>query len=92
MLLVNVSYYKKEIFNRKNSFFLSIEECEDYVADEENCAKFIRCFGNIRIKFTCTPGTTWDDSIKTCVYAENVEGCQRVKQQRKLGNYFFCFQ
>jgi len=68
--------------------FLSIEECEDYVADEENCTKFIRCFGNIQVKFTCAPGTIWEDSVKTCIWAEKTEECQRVKQQRKLGNYF----
>jgi hypothetical protein len=68
-----------------------IEACEDFVADEESCTKFVRCFGNIRIRFTCPPGTAWDSSIKTCIWIEQVEGCQRTKQQRKFGNYFLCF-
>lgn len=63
-----------------------LEQCEDFAADQDSCTKFIRCFGNIRIRFTCAPGTAWEDSLKTCIWTEQVEGCQRVKQQRILGN------
>jgi hypothetical protein len=68
--------------------FLSLESCEDFSPDQENCTKFIRCFYNLRIKFTCPPGTAWENSLKTCVWKEYVEACngQRQANQRNLGN------
>lgn len=65
----------------------SIEQCEDLVADGESCTTFIRCVGDIRIRFTCPPGTAWENSLKTCVYTEQVEGCRRVQQKRVFGNF-----
>ncbi|CAF0950672.1 unnamed protein product [Rotaria sordida] len=58
--------------------------CQDFSADEGNCTKFIRCFQHLRIRFTCAPGTAWEDSLKTCVWLEQVEACQQVKKQRQL--------
>jgi len=88
--LVNVSYYyKKNILIER--IFLSIEQCEDYVADQSDCTKFLRCFENIRIRFTCPSGTAWEEQVKRCVRKEQVQGCQQVKQQRKLGNYSLFF-
>ncbi|CAF2480711.1 unnamed protein product [Rotaria sp. Silwood2] len=69
------------------TLFISVigqKACQDFSADEESCTKFIRCFQNLRIRFTCAPGTAWEDSLKTCVWIEQVEGCKKVKQQRKL--------
>jgi hypothetical protein len=63
---------------------ISQQPCEDFTADQESCTKFIRCFGNIRIRFTCPPGTAWEDSLNTCVWIEQVQGCKRTNQQRKL--------
>ncbi|CAF4064985.1 unnamed protein product [Adineta steineri] len=64
---------------------LGQQACEDFAVDETDCTKFIRCFDNVRIRFTCTAGTAWEDSIKTCVSKEQVQACkQQVKQQRKF--------
>lgn len=65
-------------------------KCEDYSPDPNNCAKFIRCFYNLRIRFTCPSGTAWEDSLKTCVWREYVEACDERQQikQRQLGKYF----
>jgi hypothetical protein len=43
------------------------------------------------MRFTCPPGTAWEESVKTCVGIEQVEACQRVKQQRKIGNDLLFF-
>ncbi|CAF1035730.1 unnamed protein product [Adineta ricciae] len=63
---------------------LGQQACEDFAPDANNCTKFIRCFGNIRIRFTCAAGTAWENSLKTCVWTEQVEACKRVHQQRKV--------
>ncbi|UJR26457.1 hypothetical protein I4U23_007787 [Adineta vaga] len=63
---------------------LGQQACEDFVADANNCKKFVRCFGNVRIRFTCAAGTAWEDSLKTCIWVEQVEACKRVQQQRKI--------
>jgi hypothetical protein len=72
--------------------FLFVEKCEDFSADAENCTKFIRCFHNLRIKFTCGPGTAWENTLKTCVWKEYVESCgaTRSVKQRVLGNELLC--
>ena len=75
----------------KFSCFLFIESCEDFSADDEDCTKFVRCFSNLRIRFTCPPGTAWEDSLKTCVWIEQVESCNEIKERRSLGNSFLCF-
>lgn len=64
------------------------KKCEDFSADAQNCTKFIRCFHNLRIKFTCGPGTAWEDTLKTCVWKEYVESCgdTRSVKQRVLGD------
>ena len=83
------------MMNRERMFPLVfsdfLEACEDYVADSESCTKFVRCFANIRMRFTCPPGTAWEDSLKTCARTEQVEACQRTRQQRKTGNSFHLF-
>ncbi|CAF3682265.1 unnamed protein product [Adineta steineri] len=61
----------------------SQSSCVDFSADPADCTKFIRCFHNLRIRFTCPPGTAWEDSLKTCVWKEYVEACNgqpRAKQ------------
>ncbi|CAF4568625.1 unnamed protein product [Rotaria magnacalcarata] len=58
--------------------------CEDFSADTGSCTKFIRCFYNIRIRFTCPSGTAWEESLRTCLSTEYVEKCQKINQQRVL--------
>ncbi|CAF2052537.1 unnamed protein product [Rotaria magnacalcarata] len=58
--------------------------CEDFSADTGSCTKFIRCFHNIRIRFTCPSGTAWEESLRTCLSTEYVEKCQKINQQRVL--------
>lgn len=82
----SINYCSFEIF-----FFLK-EQCEDFAADEGSCTKFVRCFGDIRVRFTCPSGTAWEDSLKTCVWTEEIETCQRAKQQRRLGLFVFSFR
>jgi hypothetical protein len=87
LLTDNVSNYRLRLFTDERKI-LSVETCEDFSADQENCSKFIRCFYNLRIKFTCPPGTAWENSLKTCVLKEYVEACngQSQAKQRNLGN------
>ncbi|CAF3717646.1 unnamed protein product [Rotaria socialis] len=56
--------------------------CEDFSADAGSCTKFIRCFHNIRIRFTCPSGTAWEESLRTCLSTEYVERCQKINQKR----------
>ena len=67
----------------------SLEACQDYAADQNNCTKFTRCFHNLRIIFTCPSGSAWEDSLKTCVHSNHVDACKLVHQEkRKLGKSF----
>ncbi len=79
--------------NKKKKEFYLLDSCEDFSPDPANCAKFIRCFYNLRIRFTCPPGTAWENTLKTCVWREYVEACdgQRQVKQRTLGNLFPIF-
>ncbi|CAF1195303.1 unnamed protein product [Didymodactylos carnosus] len=52
----------------------SYQKCEDFSPDTD-CTKFIRCFHNLRVKFTCADGTAWEKDLKTCVHKEWVESC-----------------
>ncbi|CAF1628166.1 unnamed protein product, partial [Adineta ricciae] len=58
--------------------------CQDYSADSGDCTKFIRCFHNLRIKFTCPSGTAWENSLKTCVWKEYVESCGAQRQAKQI--------
>lgn len=93
-LLVKVSHHWEKLTTTKH-FLASLsltEQCDDLTADPESCTKFIRCISDIRIRFTCPPGTAWENSLKTCVYTEQVEGCQRVQQKRVIGNFILCMR
>ncbi|CAF1436970.1 unnamed protein product, partial [Didymodactylos carnosus] len=64
------------------------QQCEDFSADGD-CRKFIRCFSNLRVKFTCGIGTAWDKNLKTCVHREWVESCSakaRAADEDALSN------
>lgn len=88
--LASVSYPNKIIVIRKTIISV-IEGCIDFSADGGNCTKFIRCFYNLRILFTCPPGTAWEDSLKTCVWANAVAACNTVQKQRKIGISYCLF-
>ncbi|CAF1175475.1 unnamed protein product [Rotaria magnacalcarata] len=81
--------YRHSILYFFTSFIITVfgqETCKDYSPDPANCTKFIRCFHNLRIKFTCPPDTAWEDSLKTCVWKEYVEACnvKNLANQRNL--------
>ncbi|CAF0902610.1 unnamed protein product [Rotaria sordida] len=69
--------YHHSILYLFTTLFITVigqKTCEDFSADQD-CTKFIRCFHNLRIKFTCPSGTAWEDSLKTCAWKEYVESC-----------------
>jgi hypothetical protein len=83
----------RSLTNRCLLIDIDIETCEDFSSDPSNCTMFIRCFFNLRIKFTCPIGTAWEMSLKTCVWKEYVESCQtltRKVQQTELGKKRTC--
>ncbi|CAF1550461.1 unnamed protein product [Rotaria sp. Silwood1] len=82
--------YRQSILYFFTTLIISVigqNTCEDFSADQD-CTKFIRCFHNLRIKFTCPPGTAWEDTLKTCAWKEYVESCnaQSPGDERKLAD------
>lgn len=51
--------------------FLSDNVCQNkadgtYIADPYDCKVFYECSSGVAVKFTCPPGTTWDQAILSC--------------------------
>ncbi|CAF4293543.1 unnamed protein product, partial [Adineta steineri] len=51
------------------------QECRDLVGDRSNCQRFVRCFHNLRVLFTCATGTAYVPELKTCVDKDLVKNC-----------------
>lgn len=51
------------------------QECRDFVGDRSNCRRFVRCFHNLRVLFTCANGTAYAPKLKSCVDASTVKDC-----------------
>ncbi|CAF0823533.1 unnamed protein product [Rotaria sordida] len=47
-------------------------QCHDFAGDRSNCQRFIRCFYNLRVVFTCASGTAYVPELQTCVAKELV--------------------
>lgn len=67
-----------------------LDSCQDFQADPTDCRKFIRCFNNVQIKFTCPLGAAWESSLKTCVAIESVDSCKKVQERRFCKWNIFC--
>lgn len=57
------------------------QQCRDLVGDRSNCQRFIRCFHNLRVIFTCAAGTAYSPELKTCVAKESVKDCNSTKNR-----------
>lgn len=51
------------------------QECRDFAGDISNCARFVRCYNNLRVIFTCNSGTLYSPKTKNCVQKEFVNDC-----------------
>ncbi|CAF2086668.1 unnamed protein product [Rotaria magnacalcarata] len=51
------------------------QQCRDFAGDRSNCQRFIRCFHNLRVLFTCASGTAYVPELQTCVAKELVTDC-----------------
>lgn len=51
------------------------------VGDLTNCQRFVRCFHNLRVLFTCAAGTAYVPEMKTCVEKEQVKNCDDPKDR-----------
>ncbi|CAF3378373.1 unnamed protein product [Rotaria socialis] len=56
-------------------------ECRDLVGDISNCSRFVRCFRNVRVLFTCTSGTLYSPKSKSCVDKSLVNDCDDPKER-----------
>ncbi|CAF1627731.1 unnamed protein product [Rotaria magnacalcarata] len=56
-------------------------ECRDLVGDMSNCSRFVRCFRNVRVIFTCTSGTLYSPKSKSCVDKSLVNDCDDPKER-----------
>ncbi|CAF2582775.1 unnamed protein product [Rotaria sp. Silwood2] len=63
------------------------QQCRDFAGDRSNCQRFIRCFHNLRVVFTCASGTAYVPELKTCVAKELVTDCN--DSVNRVGK--FCF-
>ncbi len=77
-------------------FYLCIEwfdikgqQCRDYAGDRSNCQRFIRCFYNLRVLFTCASGTAYVPDLQTCVATELVNDCDDSKN--RIGKFKYSF-
>jgi hypothetical protein len=66
------------------------QECRDLAGDRGNCQRFIRCFHNLRVLFTCPNGTAYMPDIKTCVDKDLVKDCDDSKN--RIGKYLDILQ
>ncbi|CAF1211241.1 unnamed protein product [Rotaria sordida] len=60
------------------------QECRDYVGDRANCQRFVRCFHNLRVLFTCASGTVYEPKLKTCIEKELVTDCDDSKDRVEI--------
>ena len=58
--------------------------CRDFAGDLSNCQRFIRCFHNLRVLFSCPTGTAYVPELQTCVAKELVTDCQDSKNRDGL--------
>lgn len=56
-------------------------ECRDLVGDRSNCQRFVRCFNNLRVVFTCAQGTVYDTELRTCAPKDSVQNCDDKKDR-----------
>ena len=61
------------------------QQCRDLAGDRSNCQRFIRCFHNLRVLFTCASGTAYVPELKTCVAKELVKDCNNSKD--RIGSF-----
>ena len=57
------------------------QQCRDLVGDRSNCQRFVRCFHNLRVLFTCAAGTAYVPDLKTCVEKDLVKNCNDSKDR-----------
>lgn len=60
------------------------QQCRDFAGDISNCQRFIRCFHNLRVLFTCPFGTLYVPELKTCVAQELVTDCDDSKNRIEI--------
>ncbi|CAF3618197.1 unnamed protein product [Adineta steineri] len=63
---------------------LKREQCRDFAGDLSNCQRFIRCFYNLRVLFTCASGTAYVPELQTCVGKELVDDCNDSKNRIEI--------
>ncbi|CAF2519254.1 unnamed protein product [Rotaria sp. Silwood2] len=63
---------------------LKSKQCHDYVGDRANCQRFVRCFHNLRVLFTCASGTVYEPKLKTCVAKDLVTNCDDSKDRVEI--------
>ncbi|MBX7224950.1 MAG: chitin binding domain-containing protein, partial [Chitinophagales bacterium] len=56
-------------------------QCRDFAGDRSNCQRFIRCFHNLRVLFTCGSNTAYVPDLKTCVGKELVTDCSNAENR-----------
>ena len=57
------------------------QECRDFIGDRSNCQRFVRCFHNLRVLFSCASGTAYVPELQTCVAKELVNDCDDSKNR-----------
>ncbi|CAF0870390.1 unnamed protein product [Adineta ricciae] len=57
------------------------QQCRDMAGDRSNCQRFVRCFNNLRVLFTCAAGTAYVPELKECVDKEKVKNCDDSKDR-----------
>jgi len=65
------------------------QQCRDFAGDRSNCQRFIRCFHNLRVLFTCASGTAYVPNLQTCVATELVNDCDDSKNRIGKFNIHF---
>ena len=87
-----VTYKKKK---KKKNIYIYIyifvhkykgPQCHDFAGDRSNCQRFIRCFHNLRVLFTCGSGTAYVPELQTCVGKELVTDCDDSKH--RIGKFY----
>jgi len=58
--------------------------CRDFAGDLSNCQRFIRCFHNLRVIFSCPSGTAYVPELQTCVARELVIDCEDSKNREEV--------
>lgn len=57
------------------------QECRDHVGDRSNCQRFVRCFNNLRVLFTCATGTSYSTKARACLPSNLVTDCNDLKDR-----------